>query len=56
MGLKEIGCEGVVCFQLAEYRAQWQVLMNTVMNNWFFIKGREFIVYQLLKKESATWS
>jgi hypothetical protein len=32
MDHREIGCEGVDLIQLAQYRVQWRVLMNAVMN------------------------
>jgi hypothetical protein len=34
MDLKEIQCEGVDWIHLAQDTAQWQTLVNTVMNLW----------------------
>jgi hypothetical protein len=32
MDFREIGCGGTDCIHLAQYRDQWRVLVNTVMN------------------------
>jgi len=32
--LREIGWEGLDCIHLPQYRNQWKVLVNTVMNLW----------------------
>lgn len=33
MDLEEIGCEGVDCIKLAQYKAERKPLVNTVMNS-----------------------
>jgi hypothetical protein len=41
--IKETGCESVVWIQLACYRVQWWILVDTVMNLKSSVKGGEFL-------------
>jgi hypothetical protein len=34
MDLREVGCGGMDCIDLAEVRIQWRALVNMVMNLW----------------------
>jgi hypothetical protein len=43
MDLKEIGWGDVDCILLAQDMDWWWGLVNTVMNLWVLLKGREFL-------------
>jgi hypothetical protein len=40
--IEGMGCENVDCIQLAQNGDQWQVFVNTAVNIFVFIEGKEF--------------